>query len=195
MSSNEEPDSPGQGRRSGENGDQNGILDISQILGAAFGGSMAGPSGVRMTSSSHSHGPIVAISAGPSIVPEGGLPHGARMNFEGGLPMLSSNSNLFSSLPPMAMDSDDASVQVRREIERAENEPANREMNGKDSKNANQKSAEDEAKLAQIYEGFEFEPIWDRLSQVLTRLEGDPNAAQVLLPLIEVSLTTVPDFQ
>ena len=46
---------------------------------------------------------------------------------------------------------------------------------------------QDEAKLTQIYEKFHFDPLWDRLSQVLTRLKGDPSAAQILLPLIEVS--------
>ena len=189
MSSNEDPGSPNDGRRSGDNGEQNGILDISQIIGAAFATSMAGPSGVRVASSSHSHVPIVAISAGPGVGPEDDLPHTAAMDFEGGLPMLSSGSNIFRSLPPSAMDSNDAAGQLHRVIQRAENEPANREINAKDSKNGKEKNAEDEARLAQIYESFEFEPIWDRLSQVLTRLEGDPNAAQVLLPLIEVSTT------
>ncbi|PWN36578.1 HECT-domain-containing protein [Meira miltonrushii] len=175
MSSNEDPGSPGEGRRSGDNGQPNGLFDITQIIGAALGTSMAGPSGVRMASSSHSHVPIVAISTGPGVGP--GLPHTAAMDFEGGLPMLSSGS--------AAMESDDAAGQLHRVIQRAENEPASREVNGKDSKNGKEKNAEDEARLAQIYESFEFEPIWDRLSQVLTRLEGDPNAAQVLLPLIE----------
>lgn len=188
MSSNEDPGSPGEGRRSGDNGEPNNLFDITQIIGAALGTSMAGPSGVRMASSSHSHVPIVAISTGPGIGPEDDLPHTATMDFEGGLPMLSSGSNLFGSLPPAAMGSDDAAGQLHRVIRRAENEPASREVNGKDSKNGKEKNAEDEARLAQIYESFEFEPIWDRLSQVLTRLEGDPNAAQVLLPLIEVSI-------
>ncbi|KAN0060814.1 E3 ubiquitin-protein ligase tom1 [Thecaphora frezii] len=44
---------------------------------------------------------------------------------------------------------------------------------------------EDEAKLAQIYEKFEFDPLWARLSEALSRLKNDPNAAQILLPLIE----------
>lgn len=46
---------------------------------------------------------------------------------------------------------------------------------------------ENEKKLAKIYEGFQFQPLWDKLSEALTRLEDDPSAAQVLLPLIEVS--------
>ena len=46
------------------------------------------------------------------------------------------------------------------------------------------------AKLAEIYESFELDPIWDKLSKVLTRLEGDPSAAQILLPSIEVSKWT-----
>ncbi|EST09465.1 hypothetical protein PSEUBRA_000676 [Kalmanozyma brasiliensis GHG001] len=44
---------------------------------------------------------------------------------------------------------------------------------------------EDEAKLAKIYESFEFDPLWSKLSDVLSRMKNDPGAAQILLPLIE----------
>lgn len=47
------------------------------------------------------------------------------------------------------------------------------------------KREEDEAKLAKIYEGFEFDPLWSKLSAVLSRMKNDPGAAQILLPLIE----------
>lgn len=47
------------------------------------------------------------------------------------------------------------------------------------------KREEDEAKLAKIYESFEFDPLWSKLSDVLSRMKNDPGAAQILLPLIE----------
>lgn len=77
---------------------------------------------------------------------------------------------------------------IQRELLRAQN--LARTSNGTADPHADErekgKSAEDEEHLAQIYESFEFDAIWDKLSKVLTRLEGDPNAAQILLPLIEV---------
>ena len=51
---------------------------------------------------------------------------------------------------------------------------------------AKKQAEENEKKLAMIYESFNFEPLWAKLSEALTRLEDDPSAAQVLLPLIEV---------
>ncbi|GAK65645.1 uncharacterized protein PAN0_009c3863 [Moesziomyces antarcticus] len=47
------------------------------------------------------------------------------------------------------------------------------------------KREEDEAKLAKIYESFEFDTLWSKLSSVLSRMKNDPGAAQILLPLIE----------
>ena len=47
------------------------------------------------------------------------------------------------------------------------------------------KKEEDEAKLAKMYESFEFDPLWSKLSDVLARMRNDPGAAQILLPLIE----------
>lgn len=47
------------------------------------------------------------------------------------------------------------------------------------------KRKEDEAKLAEMYEKFEFDPLWSKLSQVLSRMKNDPGASQILLPLIE----------
>lgn len=77
--------------------------------------------------------------------------------------------------------------EISHEIARAENEPSSSEPLENRGKG---KSAEDVAKLAEIYESFELDPIWDKLSKVLTRLEGDPSAAQILLPSIEVSKWT-----
>ncbi|KIS68346.1 uncharacterized protein UMAG_03442 [Mycosarcoma maydis] len=42
-----------------------------------------------------------------------------------------------------------------------------------------------EAALAKIYESFEFDVLWSKLSEVLSRMKNDPGAAQILLPLIE----------
>lgn len=44
---------------------------------------------------------------------------------------------------------------------------------------------EAEAKLAQVYENFDFEVLWLKLSEALSRLDYDPGTAQVLLPTIE----------
>lgn len=63
---------------------------------------------------------------------------------------------------------------------------ANNEAGSSSISLAEQKQrSEDEEKLAQIYESLDFEPIWQKLSLLLSRLEADPSAAQVLLPLIE----------
>ena len=45
--------------------------------------------------------------------------------------------------------------------------------------------SENEEKLAQVYETFEFDGLWTRLSEALSRMQGDQGSAQVLLPLIE----------
>ncbi|CAO1635660.1 unnamed protein product [Parajaminaea phylloscopi] len=47
------------------------------------------------------------------------------------------------------------------------------------------KKKQDEERLAQIYEGLSFDGLWDKLSESLTRMEGDSSAAMILLPLIE----------
>ncbi|SJX63680.1 related to ubiquitin-protein ligase 1 [Sporisorium reilianum f. sp. reilianum] len=47
------------------------------------------------------------------------------------------------------------------------------------------KRQQDEAELAKIYESFEFDTLWSKLSDVLSRMKNDPGAAQILLPLIE----------
>ncbi|CDW98756.1 hypothetical protein, partial [Sporisorium scitamineum] len=47
------------------------------------------------------------------------------------------------------------------------------------------KREQDEAELAKIYESFEFDTLWSKLSDVLSRMKNDPGAAQILLPLIE----------
>lgn len=46
---------------------------------------------------------------------------------------------------------------------------------------------EEEEKLAEIYEGFQFGGLWAKLSESLSRMQDDSNAAMILLPLIEVS--------
>lgn len=46
--------------------------------------------------------------------------------------------------------------------------------------------AEKEEKLAKVNESFDFDGLWKRLSEALTRLQADQGSAQVLLPLIEV---------
>lgn len=70
---------------------------------------------------------------------------------------------------------------VQREIRKAE-------ASNDEETNKSAKQSEDEERLARLYEGFQFAPLWRRLSDALTRLKGDPNAAQILLPLIEVSV-------
>lgn len=50
------------------------------------------------------------------------------------------------------------------------------------------KKKEDEEQLAKIYEGFQFDGLWSKLSESLSRMEDDSSAAMILLPLIEVSL-------
>jgi hypothetical protein len=48
--------------------------------------------------------------------------------------------------------------------------------------------SKEEEELARLYEGFEFEQLWRKLSDALDRLRGDSGAAMILLPLIEVSV-------
>lgn len=56
-----------------------------------------------------------------------------------------------------------------------------------DKGKAKETNQDDDQALAKVYESFDFEPLWKRLSDALDRLKGDPGAAQILLPLIEVS--------
>lgn len=44
---------------------------------------------------------------------------------------------------------------------------------------------ESEERLATVYESFDFDRLWARLSEALARIQSDPGSAQVLLPLIE----------
>lgn len=44
---------------------------------------------------------------------------------------------------------------------------------------------ESEERLAAVYESFDFDRLWARLSEALARIQSDPGSAQVLLPLIE----------
>lgn len=48
-----------------------------------------------------------------------------------------------------------------------------------------EKKREMEAKLSRVYENFDLEMLWKRLSEALSRLQADPASAQVLLPSIE----------
>ena len=48
-----------------------------------------------------------------------------------------------------------------------------------------EKKREMEAKLSRVYESFDLEMLWKRLSEALSRLQSDPASAQVLLPSIE----------
>ena len=48
---------------------------------------------------------------------------------------------------------------------------------------------EAEEQLAKVYEKFDFHALWARLSEALSRLQNDPGSVQVLLPMIEVSIS------
>lgn len=48
-----------------------------------------------------------------------------------------------------------------------------------------EKKREMEGKLSRVYESFDLEMLWKRLSEALSRLQSDPASAQVLLPSIE----------
>lgn len=163
-------------------------ISLPQVLSAALGvaSDEASGSGVRRVmhinggtsegGSSSSNGfPIVAIASNAGSGQMDGVEIASRL----GLPSMSLSGGLGES---RLLDNEAASSSMNQEVIRAENDTS-------DSKNGKQKGieSEDEKKLAEIYENFDFEAIWDKLSQVLTRLRGDPNAAQILLPLIEVS--------
>lgn len=66
---------------------------------------------------------------------------------------------------------------VQDEIRKAENTTSEADKQ--------KRKQEDEEKLAEIYEGFEFGSLWDKLSDSLSRMQNDSNAAMILLPLIE----------
>ncbi len=75
-----------------------------------------------------------------------------------------------------------------RNIDRAESSSSPAARSKSDTTNGEaqkKKREEDEAKLAKIYENFEFDTLWSKLSAVLSRMKNDPGAAQILLPLIE----------
>lgn len=96
------------------------------------------------------------------------------------------------SLPPVSISALESAMNTlarNRGASSTGGRPAGTETDLSDAKSGKHKrvSSEDEKKLADIYESFDFDSIWAKLSQVLTRLRGDPNAAQILLPLIEVS--------
>lgn len=72
-----------------------------------------------------------------------------------------------------------APTSMQTEIRKAENE--------KVESDKSRKKKEDEEKLAQIYEGLDFDGLWSKLSESLSRMEDDSSAAMILLPLIEAS--------
>ncbi|PWN49222.1 HECT-domain-containing protein [Violaceomyces palustris] len=86
-----------------------------------------------------------------------------------------------SSLPALAMDATRSAGSNSNATRRSPPDPGS----ASETETTTAKRQEDEAKLAKIYESFEFDPLWSRLSDALLRLRGDPNAAQILLPLIE----------
>ncbi|SPO27765.1 related to ubiquitin-protein ligase 1 [Ustilago trichophora] len=67
----------------------------------------------------------------------------------------------------------------------ARTSPAARKHENTHSEAQKKKREEDEAKLGAIYESFKFDPLWAKLSDVLSRMKNDPGAAQIMLPLIE----------
>jgi hypothetical protein len=133
------------------------------------------------SSSAPSHDiPIIAVASGSNE--NGSEMDGVEAGSTSGFPASLLLSVLDGSSNPLAGGGVGGSNGVQRELQRAENDTSG-VLNGK----AKETESEEEKKLAEIYENFDFEAIWERLSQVLTRLKRDPNAAQILLPLIEVS--------
>lgn len=63
--------------------------------------------------------------------------------------------------------------------------PAGRKQDNAHSEAQKKKREQDQAKLGAIYESFKFDPLWAKLSDVLSRMKNDPGAAQIMLPLIE----------
>jgi hypothetical protein len=123
--------------------------------------------------------PLISLGSGP------GLDHNSAMN---GLELINSLSSL-PAVPRSALETAMNTLARNRASSSTGGRAAEGAKDAEDTKSGKDKAAvsEDEKKLADIYESFEFESIWTKLSQVLTRLRGDPNAAQILLPLIEVS--------
>jgi membrane-bound ClpP family serine protease len=167
-------------------------LSLPQVLSAALGaasGEASGSGGARRViangASDGSGGPfsgvpIIALGGSSST----GLDRSQAME---GIELVNS-----LSLPPVpisALESAMNTLARNRGTSSTAGRAAGTENDSVDAKSGKQKgvSSEDEKKLADIYESFDFESIWAKLSQVLTRLRGDPNAAQILLPLIEVS--------
>ena len=70
---------------------------------------------------------------------------------------------------------------------RRQRSPSHESAQGDESaKNVSaEEKREGEEKLARVYENFDFDALWTRLSEALTRLRRDPGSAQVLLPMIE----------
>lgn len=76
------------------------------------------------------------------------------------------------------------SLSALRHVQTApERTDSTEEENKKAATEAEQRAAA--AQLAKVYERFDFEELWARLSETLMRLQSDPNSAQVLLPIIE----------
>lgn len=66
--------------------------------------------------------------------------------------------------------------------------PWNAQENGEseeEKQEDTEKKREMEAKLSRVYENFDLQMLWKRLSEALSRLQSDPASAQVLLPSIE----------
>lgn len=160
--------------------DLSGILSAVMTAGA---GSEAGPSGSSPGPSSNGHPAVTVVP----ITSAGDASSGRDSN------MMAIDGDDLASLLGGGNGAADAIMggssggrdevasaepAVQREIERAEREGvAEEKTKGND---------EEEKELARVYEAFDFDPLWSRLSEALTRMKGDPNAAQILLPLIEV---------
>lgn len=66
--------------------------------------------------------------------------------------------------------------------------PWNAQENGEseeEKQEDTEKKREMETKLSRVYENFDLQMLWKRLSEALSRLQSDPASAQVLLPSIE----------
>lgn len=152
-------------------------------LGAASGEASGSGGRIRLQGPTNGAGghlndmPLISLGSGP------GLDHTSAMD---GLELVNS---LSSTAVPMSALETAMNTLARNRGNGTAGRAAQAESDIRDAKLEKDKGAmsEDEKKLAEIYESFDFESIWTKLSQVLTRLRGDPNAAQILLPLIEVS--------
>lgn len=97
-----------------------------------------------------------------------------------------SGSMLAPVQPPSLAEAPSSSRGPETTAAAAENEVAKAETQSSDA-DKEKKRKEDEEKLVQIYENLSFGGLWDKLSESLSRMEGDSSAAMILLPLIEVS--------